>query len=121
MRKKQFQLQLINSSLSKQPVLENSVLSVPCGELILLYLRFTGFYVAVALVGNDDDAVWGDLAARHFEGRWDGAALEEAFALAERDRDYHELHFIDKIIFEKRLEQIGAAITSNLESKSQPK
>ena len=77
--------------------------------LILAYLRCSGFYVAVALVGDADDAFWGDLAAGYFECSRDGAAFEEAFAGAEGDGDYHELHRIDEVVFEERLKQIGAA------------
>ena len=57
--------------------------------IVLFDLRCSGFYVAVALVCDDDDPFWGDLAACHLEGRGDRAALEEAFSGAERYRDYH--------------------------------
>ncbi len=76
---------------------------------VLFYLRGAGFYVAVSFVGYDDVAVWGDLAAGHLKGSGDRAVLEQAFSGAERDRDYHELHLIDEIIFEKRLKQICAS------------
>ena len=78
-------------------------------SVVLSYLRCSGFYVAVSFVTYDDDPFWRDLGLCHLERRGDGAAVEQAFSGAERDRDYHELHLIDKIIFEKRLEQIGAA------------
>jgi len=85
-----------------------------CGESssyssILAYLRTSRFYVAVAFVGCDDDAFWGDLGLGYFEGCGDGAVLEEAFALAEGDGDYHQLEAIDEIVFEQRLEHISAA------------
>src|SRR5205085_9052952 len=72
-------------------------------------LRCAGFYIAVSFVGYDDVAVWRDLARGHLEGRRDGAALEQAFSGAERDRNCHELHLIDKIIFKERPKKICAS------------
>ena len=74
--------------------------------VVLFYLRRAGFYVAVAFVGCDDDAVWADLALGHLEGCRDGAIGKQTFSGAKRDRKYHELQFINKIIFEERLEQV---------------
>ena len=77
--------------------------------IVLFYLRSAGFYVAVAFVGDADDAFWCYLAAGYFEGCRDRAVLEEAFALAECDRDYHQFHRVDEIVFEERLTQIRAS------------
>lgn len=76
---------------------------------ILIDLGRTGLYVAVAFVGYADDAFWGDLAAGYLEGGGDGAVLEQAFAGAERDRDYHQLHRVDEIVFEEGLKHVRAA------------
>src|SRR5436309_1905489 len=77
--------------------------------IVLFDLRSSGLYIAVSFVGCDNDTVWRDLALRHFEGRRDGAALEQTFSGAERDRNCHKLHLIDKIIFEKRLKKFCAS------------
>ena len=57
--------------------------------IVLFYLRRAGFYIAVAFVSGDDDAVWGDLGFGHLEGRRDGAVGKQTFSAAKRDRKYH--------------------------------
>ena len=54
-------------------------------SLVLCDLRRTGPYVAVAFVGDADDAFWGDLAADYLERCRDRTAFEKAFACAEGD------------------------------------
>ena len=77
--------------------------------IVLFDLRRAGFYIAVSFVVYDDDAVRADLALGHLEGRRDRAVGEQAFSGAKRDRDYHEVQLIDKIIFEERLKHIRAS------------
>ena len=77
--------------------------------IVRFYLRGTGYYIAVAFVCSDDDTFGGDLTAGHLEGRRDGAAFEQAFSGAEGDPNYHQLHLIDEVVFEKRLEKIRAS------------
>src|SRR5262249_9257541 len=85
--------------------------SVSCRRfsIILFDLRHAGFDLAITLVVHNNDAVWRDLALGHLEGCRDSAVGKQTFSGAKRDRKYHELQLINKIIFKERLQQICAS------------
>ncbi len=82
---------------------------IVCRSIVLFYLGRAGFYIAVAFVARDEDALWRRLAARQLEGRGDGAVLEQAFPLTQCYGNYHHFQPIDKIVLKKRLKHIRAA------------
>lgn len=77
------------SGLFKNPLCSPCLCGESSYSLILVYLRLSGFYVAVAFIGCDDDSFWRDLGLGYFEGGGNSAVLEEAFALAKGDGNYH--------------------------------
>src|SRR5262249_8381127 len=70
----------------------------------------SGGHRASTLVIHDNDALRGDLALRHLEGRRDGAIGKQTLSGAQRERIDLEPQLVDQIMLEERLKEIRTSV-----------
>ena len=81
-----------------------------CVESRFRLSKRSGLDISGASKRGDDDTARRSLAYKQLEVGRNRSLAKEALAAADGDRKYFEPQFIDQIVFQKRLDEIAAAV-----------